>query len=146
MQKRIKYIINKNITYDDYKYYKEIISTYDNIDTITKYIELCNQDDRLPKQPELFFGRNGFFDWFDYLNIDTSNYYKHDEAIEIIKRYINNNYPKNKYILDKDHIIKTISQKYDKLPHYELWPSYFKYKNPTEFIDKITNTYFMDFI
>jgi hypothetical protein len=55
------------------------------VDSIEKYLELCDQDIRLPRDPAGVFGKS--FSWPDYLGI-TGKYYSHDECLSMIGKYL----------------------------------------------------------
>lgn len=55
------------------------------IDSIAKYLELCDQDIRLPRDPAKVFGNS--FNWPTYLGI-SNKYYTREDRLLVIKKYI----------------------------------------------------------
>ena len=54
---------------------------------ITEYNELCERDNRIPRDPESFFERQ-FIDWIDYLGISRDKYYDFVACKNAISDYL----------------------------------------------------------
>ncbi len=88
-----------------------------------EYYELCENDSRLPKNPDDVY-KDNFSNWIDYLGIERK-YYNIEKCKEKIKEYIDM-YPeiKNK-LLDNVNILKKLCEIDNKFPDYELWCDYY---------------------
>lgn len=61
----------------------EIIKNY-KIETKERYYEICNEDPRLPKDPDSIY--HDFPGWIEYLQIDRYQYYNIDQCISVINK------------------------------------------------------------
>ncbi len=106
-----------------YEKAKKIIAQK-NIKNKKEYYDLCDEDNRLPKEPMITFN-NQFKNWIDYLNIERK-YYDLDICKQKVKEYMKINENKiEKYYLDKFKLISKLC-KYDKLfPPNDLWIDYY---------------------
>lgn len=96
-----------NITY---KKAKHIVKKY-NIDCIQDYMNICDIDKRLNKDPCNYFNKN-FVSWIDYLNIDIKKYYNVNE----IKNIINKHLIKNNILINNPiNIIYYIENNFDNI-------------------------------
>ncbi len=135
-------INNSNIIYDDnltnklllktikriniyisYSKAKQIISEK-NIHTKQEYYNLCNNDFRLPINPEIIF-KNNFINWIDYLGL-YNKFYNIEACKEEISKYINNY---NNDYLDIYDICKNLSENNNNLPPIDLWLEYYNLNN-----------------
>ena len=89
--------------------------------TKEEYIELCNMDSRLPKEPEKFFNN---FNWIEYLSI-SKNFY----TLENCKTKINEYTKSNTTFMNKlpSEKIKVLCGYYDMFPPYSLFTEYYEY-------------------
>lgn len=100
--------------------------------SMEEYMQLCNKDIRLPKNPEQLFG-DKFIGWIDYLGIPRI-YYEFDECqktiAELLRKYssIKNMYP------DLMRMCVALRNIDTKFPPVGLWPQYYDRKNMTEII------------
>jgi superfamily II DNA or RNA helicase len=112
-----------DITYEKAK--KIIADT--NIKSKESYYELCDKDDRLPREPEIIF--NGkFTNWIDYLSIERI-YYDLETCRNKVSEYLKS-YPKLKENYLDLTIISNELNKIDKLfPPNGLWIEYYNSKD-----------------
>lgn len=95
------------------------------------YLELCEVDFRLPKNPEERF--KGTFDWIDYLNIERI-YYDLDICIEKVNYYLFENQDIKKDYLNLSIVCDKLCQLDNNFPPNGLWTDYYKVKNINEII------------
>lgn len=87
-----------------------------NIKNDEDYLQYCEKDLRLPRNPAKFFKD---FSWIEATNTENL-YYKKDECIEFINKKILT----NKYRLKthpKKRVINLLCKKYDKVPSYNIF-------------------------
>lgn len=95
------------------------------------YLELCEVDIRLPKNPEERF--KGTFDWIDYLNI-VRIYYDLDTCIEKVNYYLFENQDIKKDYLNLSIVCDKLCQLDNNFPPNGLWTDYYRVKNINEII------------
>jgi len=95
------------------------------------YLDLCEVDIRLPKNPEERF--KGIFDWIDYLNIERI-YYDLDTCIEKVNYYLFENQDIKKDYLNLSIVCDKLCQLDINFPPNGLWTDYYKVKNINEII------------
>jgi superfamily II DNA or RNA helicase len=95
------------------------------------YLDLCEVDIRLPKNPEERF--KGTFDWIDYLNIERI-YYDLDTCIEKVNYYLFENQDIKKDYLNLSIVCDKLCQLDNNFPPNGLWTDYYKVKNINEII------------
>jgi predicted helicase len=95
------------------------------------YLDLCEVDIRLPKNPEEKF--KGSFDWIDYLNIERI-YYDLDTCIEKVNYYLFENQDIKKDYLNLSIVCDKLCQLDNNFPPNGLWTDYYKVKNINEII------------
>ena len=98
-----------------------------NIRTKDAYYELCDKDDRLPKDPELTFQLQ-FTSWTDYFSIPRI-YYDLETCKEKINTYLTSYPDLKKHYMDMHHICSELCKLDDMLPPNGLWTDYYKVKD-----------------
>jgi len=96
------------------------------------YFKLCEEDDRLPKDPELLFQKD-FKSWTDYLGIETT-YYDFETCREKIDEFLQANPEMKKYNLNLSVISNRLCSIDPMFPPEGLWTDYYKIHNLTEII------------
>lgn len=137
-QLRLKTVKRTQLT-TTYEKARKIIAEK-NIKSKECYIELCDRDNRLSKEPEIIYeGR--FTNWIEYLSIERI-YYDIETCKIKINEYISHNIELKENILDLS-ILNTKLCKLDLLfPPNGLWVEYYNIKDLTEIINiNSTNKY-----
>lgn len=95
-----------------------------NIKTKKDYYQLCEIDNRLPKDPETTF-KDQFLGWVDYLSIPRE-YYDLDTCKDKTHEYFVK-YPElKKCLLEPIDICKKLCELDPMFPPYDLWEDYYK--------------------
>jgi hypothetical protein len=109
-----------------YEQIKKIIKNK-NIKNKKEYFELCEEDNRLSKEPEIFLKKK-FINWIDYLGIERV-YYNFETCKNKINEYLLL-YPElKKYHLNLHCLIKELCKLDNKFPPNDLWIEYYDTKN-----------------
>ena len=127
--------INRTTLIITYEKAQKII-TDKNIKNKKDYYELCNKDNRLPKEPEKIF-KDKFTNWIEYLNIKRI-YYNLETCKNKVDEYLLL-YPKIKtYYLDLSIISNELCKIDNNFPPNDLWTEYYNVKD-LQYIINITN-------
>jgi superfamily II DNA or RNA helicase len=116
-----------NITYEKAK---KLIADK-NIKSKETYYELCDEDNRLSKEPEIVF-KGKFTNWIDYLSIERIYY-----ELETCKNKVNEYlllYPKLKKLLNISEISYELCKIDNLFPPNGLWVEYYNIKELKEII------------
>lgn len=108
-----------------------------NIKSKEKYYELCDNDNRLSKEPENVF-KNQFTNWIDYLNIERI-YYDLETCKNKIDQYIILNPELKKYYLELPIIVNKLCKIDNKFPPNDLWVEYYNVNELSDVIKIINN-------
>lgn len=119
--------VQLDITYNKAK---QIIATK-NIQCKEDYYKLCNQDIRLPEDPEFIFKKQ-FVNWIDYLSIDRK-YYDFDTCRNKINQYMIE-YPDIKDTIDLSATCIKLCELDKRFPPSDLWLEYYNVKKIQEII------------
>jgi len=99
-----------------------------NIKSKESYYELCERDNRLPKEPEITF-KGAFTSWIEYLSIERI-YYDLETCKNKVSEYLS-----NKTIdFEFTNITKSLKSLDDMFPSYDLWNEYYGTNDLTEII------------
>lgn len=116
------------ITYDKAR---RIVAPYV-IKSKAEYYDLCNRDNRLPREPDVTFGTS-FINWIDYLSIDQ-RFYDLAQCKDKIAYYMGL-YPDMRNItLKLSKIVDMLCELDPLFPSSDLWLEYYNVKNLQEII------------
>lgn len=90
----------------------------------SEYYKKCEEDVQLPENPKQYF-RSSFVNWFDYLSLETKDYYDLETCKQKVKEYIENDSTLKKYTTELTHIEQYLSEIDSKFPPPELWTDYY---------------------
>lgn len=114
-----------------YEKARKIISSK-NIDSKESYNELCEMDNRLPKEPEIFF-KGQFTNWIDYLSIERK-YYDLETCKNKIAEYLLEHPEMKRYYLELSIISAELCKIDDMFPPKGLWVEYYDVKDLRDII------------
>jgi hypothetical protein len=120
----------KNVLDITYEKAKKIISDK-NIKTKKSYYELCDNDNRLSKEPDIIF-KNKFINWIDYLSIEKI-YYDLETCKNKIEEYLLL-LPEIKNKIELSLICNELCKIDNLFPPSDLWVEYYNLKNLGEII------------
>jgi hypothetical protein len=104
-----------------------------NIQSRKEYLELCDVDNLLSKNPdELFKGQ--FTNWCDYLSIDRK-YYELEECKMKVNEYISSHIELKKDYLDLEKVCINLCKLDYNFPPPDLWIDYYKINKLEDIID-----------
>jgi len=105
-----------------------------NIKSTQEYFQLCDQDNRLFKEPQVVF-KDKFTNWFDYFSLDRDDYYDFQSCKSKIKQYLHSNTTLKDHYLDLFKICNLVCQQDSKFPPAEFWVECYGVKDLRELID-----------
>jgi len=115
----------KQLQYFSYEKAKKTIREH-NIKNIDEYIELCEKDNRLSKEPDEYY-KGTWLNWCDYLSIERI-YYNIDECIKKVNEYLIL-YPELKKNWKITYICEKLCKLDEEFPPNELWIDYYRNNN-----------------
>lgn len=99
----------------------------------TEYLEFCDKDTRLSKEPEILY-KNQFTNWLDYLSINKNSFYDFETCKEKVNKLLNlQPQIKNKY-LNLSQIVIQLCSLDKNFPPADLWIDCYNCKNLSEII------------
>jgi hypothetical protein len=108
----------------------------ENIKSKESYYELCERDNRLPKEPEIAF-KGQFTNWIKYLSIEEL-YYDLENCIEKVNELLILHNEIKKHYLDLSIVCKKLCKLDNNFPPNGLWVEYYNVKDLRDIIT-ITN-------
>ncbi len=96
------------------------------------YYELCENDNRLTKEPEIVY-KGQFTNWIDYLSIERI-YYDMETCKKKVNEYFLNNDEIKKYYLDLSKVCNELCKLDSEFPPNGLWVEYYNIKDISEII------------
>ena len=103
-----------------------------NLQSKESYYELCEKNNRLPREPEIVFKTK--FDWIDYLHIDRTKYYDLASCKTNIKKYLSLHPELNTNYLDLFIVCTKLCELDEQFPPNKLWCEFYRVTNLTEII------------
>ena len=91
------------------------------------YYQLCDNDVRLPKEPEVIY-KNQFTNWIDYLGIERV-YYDKETCIKKVQDYLDSDIKSNLSMICKNACLND-----DMFPPVGLWVDYYQVKTLEEIV------------
>ena len=91
----------------------------------SEYYKLCDNDDRLPREPDEIF-KNNFVSWSDYFSINRQEYYDLELCKSRVHFYMRKNQNMIKMYPDLSKICDILCALDKKFPPNELWADYYK--------------------
>ena len=128
--------IMSSITYEKAR---KIIADKD-IKSKESYYELCDNDNRLSKEPEILF-KGQFTNWIDYLSIKRV-YYDLETCKNKVGEYLSN---ETDIDFEFTNITKLLKVLDDMFPPYDLWCEYYEINDLTEIIKHNKNEELVEF-
>jgi predicted helicase len=107
-----------------------------NIKSKEEYYELCNNDNRLEKEPEIIF-KGQFTNWIEYLSIERI-YYDLETCKNKVYEYLLL-YPDIKKNIDLSFVCNELCKIHSLFPPNKLWIEYYNVKDLQEIIKIIVN-------
>ena len=117
-------------TYEKAK--KIILSSHIIIENKKSYRDLCERDNRLPKEPEEAF-RGKFSSWTDYLSIDRNKYDDLKTCKEKVAKYLSE--VDRSKLLDLSKVCENLCIRDKLFPPYGLWVDFYKVNQLTDIIE-----------
>jgi len=111
-----------------------------NIKSKESYYDLCERDNRLPKEPEIVFKRQ-FTNWIEYLSIERV-YYDLETCKNKVSEYLSN---ETDIDFEFTNIMKSLKILDDTFPPYDLWCEYYDINDLTEIIKTNQNEELVEF-
>ena len=130
----------KRIVYGiSYEKAKKIIASK-KIKSKESYFELCENDNRLSKEPEILY-KGQFANWIDYLSIERI-YYDLETCKNKVSEYLSN---ETNIDFEFTNITKSLKKLDDIFPPYDLWCEYYDINDLTEIIKQNKNEELVEF-
>jgi predicted helicase len=130
----------KRIVYGiSYEKAKKIIASK-KIKSKESYFELCENDNRLSKEPEILY-KGQFVNWIDYLSIERI-YYDLETCKNKVSEYLSN---ETNIDFEFTNITKSLKKLDDIFPPYDLWCEYYDINDLTEIIKQNKNEELVEF-
>ena len=112
------------------------IITDNDVNSKTKYYELCDRDNRLSREPEITF-KGRFTNWIEYLGIDRT-YYDLEKCKNKVGEYLRLHPEIKKLYLNLSEVINELVKIDTQFPPNDLWVEYYNVKDVRDIIT-ITN-------
>jgi superfamily II DNA or RNA helicase len=125
IEKINKEFYKNGISYEMAK--KIILETNPKLMSKEEYFELCNKDERLPKEPEFAF-KGIFKGWINYLSIERI-YYDLETCKNKVYEYLINI---ENIDLELTNLTKNLKRIDDNFPSYDLWCDYYNINDLSE--------------
>lgn len=104
-----------------------------NVKSKEAYINLCEKDIRLPRDPETVF-KDRFTTWFEFLSNRREDYYDLETCIKKVSEYVAMNPDIQKDYLDLDIVCSQLCKLDPLFPYYGLWVDCYKVKDLRDII------------
>jgi superfamily II DNA or RNA helicase len=97
------------------------------------YLNLCERDIRLPKDPETVF-KAQFTTWFEFLSNSRDDYYDLETCKKKVSEYVCMNPELQKHYLDLDIVCSQLCKLDNSFPAYGLWVDCYRVKDLCDII------------